>query len=124
MTGRMRDSLRRLGLAVLAVLVLASPLASQSRPLVVIDAGHGGVDPGARGPAGTREKDVALRIARELAARLREEDRYEVRLTRDSDPGLTGGRFTIIYFHLRPRCGQSICSQLSTDRRSNASWAS
>ncbi len=84
-TGRMRDSLRRLGLAVLAVLLLASPLASQSRPLVVIDAGHGGVDPGARGPAGTREKDVALRIARELAARLREEDRYEVRLTRDSD---------------------------------------
>ena len=38
------------------------------RPLVIaIDAGHGGQDPGSRGPSGTREKDVALAIARELA---------------------------------------------------------
>jgi N-acetylmuramoyl-L-alanine amidase len=54
-------------------------------PLVVIDAGHGGVDPGARGPAGTREKDVTLAVARRLAELLRRDADYEVRLTRDSD---------------------------------------
>jgi N-acetylmuramoyl-L-alanine amidase len=38
------------------------------RPLVIaIDAGHGGQDPGARGANGSREKDITLKIARELA---------------------------------------------------------
>jgi N-acetylmuramoyl-L-alanine amidase len=38
------------------------------RPLIVaIDAGHGGQDPGARGGKGSREKDITLAIARELA---------------------------------------------------------
>ena len=38
---------------------------SERRPLVVIDAGHGGIDPGAINPrTGLREKDVTLRIAR------------------------------------------------------------
>lgn len=54
-------------------------------PLVVVDAGHGGVDPGARGPAGTREKDIALAVARRLAAKLRQSGDYEVRMTRDRD---------------------------------------
>ena len=41
------------------------------RPLVIaIDAGHGGQDPGAIGPAGTHEKNVTLAIARELARRI------------------------------------------------------
>src|SRR5690606_40259086 len=44
------------------------PQPAVMRPLVIaIDAGHGGQDPGSRGPSGTREKDVALAIARELA---------------------------------------------------------
>ncbi|MGV3620155.1 MAG: N-acetylmuramoyl-L-alanine amidase [Archangium sp.] len=51
---------------------------------VIIDAGHGGHDTGAIGPGGTREKDVALSIARKLAARL-EEAGLEVVLTRDDD---------------------------------------
>lgn len=38
--------------------------------MVAIDAGHGGKDPGAIGPAGTREKDVVLQIARRLHRRL------------------------------------------------------
>jgi N-acetylmuramoyl-L-alanine amidase len=59
--------------------------AKRPRPLVVVDAGHGGVDPGARGPGGTREKDVALAVARRLAALLREDPTLEVRMTRDRD---------------------------------------
>ena len=43
---------------------------SDARDLIIaIDAGHGGEDPGAIGKNGTREKDVVLAIARELAAR-------------------------------------------------------
>ena len=41
-----------------------------SRPrdvIIAIDAGHGGEDPGATGPSGTHEKDVVLRLAKELA---------------------------------------------------------
>lgn len=80
----------RLILPVLLVLgLIAAPppgdLRAQALPLVVIDAGHGGVDPGARGPAGTREKDIALEVARELAARLNERGGVEVRMTREAD---------------------------------------
>ncbi|MEX2572214.1 MAG: N-acetylmuramoyl-L-alanine amidase [Gemmatimonadota bacterium] len=53
--------------------------------LVVIDAGHGGVDPGARGPSGTLEKTVVLDIARRLEALLRADPSYDVRLTRTTD---------------------------------------
>jgi N-acetylmuramoyl-L-alanine amidase len=62
-----------------------APGPTTSRRLVVIDAGHGGVDPGARGPGGTREKDVTLAIALQLAAILREDPTLEVRMTRDRD---------------------------------------
>jgi N-acetylmuramoyl-L-alanine amidase len=51
---------------------------------VVIDPGHGGKDPGATGVGGVREKDVVLRIARELAAELRRAG-LEVHLTRERD---------------------------------------
>jgi N-acetylmuramoyl-L-alanine amidase len=54
------------------------------RRVVVIDAGHGGKDPGARG-ANTREKDVTLAAAKALKARLEAGGAYRVVLTRDSD---------------------------------------
>ena len=53
--------------------------------VVVIDAGHGGEDPGALGPRGVQEKNVALGIALELARLLREQANLEVHLTRDGD---------------------------------------
>jgi N-acetylmuramoyl-L-alanine amidase len=53
--------------------------------VVVIDAGHGGGDPGALGVGGVREKDVALGIALELAEVLKREEDVEVHLTRDDD---------------------------------------
>ncbi|MEW5926649.1 MAG: N-acetylmuramoyl-L-alanine amidase [Gemmatimonadota bacterium] len=55
------------------------------RRLVVVDAGHGGVDPGARGRGGTREKTVTLAVARRVAEILRANPEYEVRMTRDRD---------------------------------------
>jgi N-acetylmuramoyl-L-alanine amidase len=53
--------------------------------VVAVDAGHGGEDPGASGPAGTREKDVTLAIARSLAARLNARPGIRAVLTRDAD---------------------------------------
>jgi N-acetylmuramoyl-L-alanine amidase len=59
--------------------------AVQTRRLVVIDAGHGGVDPGARGPAGTREKDINLQVARRVVEILRQDPTLDVRMTRTRD---------------------------------------
>jgi len=52
---------------------------------VVIDAGHGGEEPGARGPNGTAEKDVTLSVARRLKASLEARLGVRVILTRDAD---------------------------------------
>lgn len=52
---------------------------------VVIDAGHGGSDPGARGPRGTREKDVTLAIARKVRDLLAKAPDIVPIMTRDSD---------------------------------------
>jgi N-acetylmuramoyl-L-alanine amidase len=56
------------------------------KPIVVaVDAGHGGEDPGARGPGGLEEKVVTLAIARKLAARIDAEPGMRAVLTRDGD---------------------------------------
>ena len=52
---------------------------------IVIDAGHGGHDPGTSGELGTREKDIALDVARRLARKLGHGDEYRVLLVRDRD---------------------------------------
>jgi N-acetylmuramoyl-L-alanine amidase len=52
---------------------------------VVIDAGHGGEEDGARGPGGTLEKNVTLSIARKLKAALEAKLGVRVILTRDGD---------------------------------------
>ncbi|MBI2119119.1 MAG: N-acetylmuramoyl-L-alanine amidase [Elusimicrobia bacterium] len=52
---------------------------------IVIDAGHGGKDPGAIGKNGTKEKDINLLIALELERLLRIEGGYETYLTRTND---------------------------------------
>jgi N-acetylmuramoyl-L-alanine amidase len=62
----------------------ASPQPSRIKRIVV-DAGHGGKDPGAVGRLGTKEKDINLLIALELARILRIEGGYEVLLTRTDD---------------------------------------
>jgi N-acetylmuramoyl-L-alanine amidase len=54
-------------------------------PVIVLDAGHGGKDPGAVGANGTMEKDITLQMARELKALLESGGRYKVILTREED---------------------------------------
>ena len=53
--------------------------------LVVLDPGHGGIDPGCIGLSGTYEKEITLQMARELARGLEATGRYRVKLTRDED---------------------------------------
>lgn len=61
-------------------------LGPAGRPLVVIDAGHGGHDPGATSPhGGGREKDVTLAIARAIRDELVRSGRVRVALTREDD---------------------------------------
>lgn len=56
-----------------------------SKPVVVLDPGHGGVDPGAVGEGGVFEKDVVLTFANELKEKLEATGDVEVRMTRDDD---------------------------------------
>ncbi|MCM5570543.1 N-acetylmuramoyl-L-alanine amidase [Burkholderiaceae bacterium FT117] len=65
----------------------AAPAAGEPRRLVTIaiDAGHGGEDPGAIGRAGTREKDVVLRIAQLLRERIQADPEMRPYMTRDGD---------------------------------------
>lgn len=55
------------------------------KPVIVLDPGHGGVDPGAIGVNGVYEKHLTLAMARQLKARLEKSGRYRVVLTRDRD---------------------------------------
>ncbi|MEB4592010.1 N-acetylmuramoyl-L-alanine amidase [Candidatus Thiothrix sp. Deng01] len=62
-----------------------NPEPGKGKFIVVIDPGHGGKDPGAIGPGGTREKDVVLQVARKLKSRIDREKGMKAILTRDSD---------------------------------------
>lgn len=53
--------------------------------VVVIDPGHGGVDPGTMGSRGTKEKTLMLAVAKEVRRQLIATGRYRVALTRESD---------------------------------------
>jgi N-acetylmuramoyl-L-alanine amidase len=62
-----------------------APRRTGARHIVVIDAGHGGRDPGAIGTNGTQEKAITLQSALRLRQLLEATGRYQVVLTRDAD---------------------------------------
>jgi N-acetylmuramoyl-L-alanine amidase len=58
---------------------------NRKRPLVMLDPGHGGKDPGAIGVSGTHEKTIALAAAQELRKLLEASGKYRVEMTRSRD---------------------------------------
>ncbi|HDH7822579.1 TPA: N-acetylmuramoyl-L-alanine amidase AmiB [Raoultella planticola] len=60
-------------------------VASDDKVIIAIDAGHGGQDPGAIGPNGTKEKNVTIAIARKLRSLLNADPLFKPVLTRDGD---------------------------------------
>jgi N-acetylmuramoyl-L-alanine amidase len=67
-----------------AVIPQAPPRAPDAKPVVVLDPGHGGIDPGTN-PNGVPEKEVVLAFAKVLKTKLAATGRYEVYLTREDD---------------------------------------
>lgn len=64
---------------------LPQPKPADERPVIVIDPGHGGVDPGAVGISGTYEKDLTLDYGLALKKALEASGRYRVVMTRERD---------------------------------------
>ena len=92
---------------------------------VVVDAGHGGSDPGKVGINQALEKDVNLQIAEKLKAFLEAED-IRVVMTRETDTGLydedsqnkkAQDRRYIIHFHLQSVLFHRFCLKLCTKIR-------
>jgi N-acetylmuramoyl-L-alanine amidase len=59
--------------------------APDAKPVIVLDPGHGGIDPGTSSADGVTEKDVVLAFAKSLKTKLEATGRYEVYLTREDD---------------------------------------
>ena len=74
----------RMAKAETAPKVTVTKASAPRKRVIVIDAGHGGKDPGAKG-SDSREKDINLAAARALKTRLEKSGRYKVVMTRDSD---------------------------------------
>lgn len=64
---------------------VTKPLVTQRDVIVMIDAGHGGTDPGAIGPRGTREKDIVLGISKKLFQLINQQPGMRAVMTRNSD---------------------------------------
>lgn len=78
------------------------------KPVIVIDAGHGGIDMGARGEGGTLEKDVVLAFAKALGTRLLATQRYRIVYTRRDDTFVPLGERVDIARHHNARLFVSI----------------
>jgi N-acetylmuramoyl-L-alanine amidase len=63
----------------------ASEPSRDERPVIVLDPGHGGIDPGAAASTGRFEKDIVFAFAQQLKKKLEAEGRYRVLMTREQD---------------------------------------
>ncbi len=66
-----------------------NPLPPKTGYLIIVDAGHGGKDPGARGTAGNVEKDFNLKVSMLMVEMLSEYEEFQVMATRSDDTFLT-----------------------------------
>jgi N-acetylmuramoyl-L-alanine amidase len=71
--------------ATVTVPATEAPQLRSGKPIIVIDPGHGGVDPGTTSSSGVTEKDVVLAFAKVLKSRLEADGHYDVQLTREDD---------------------------------------
>src|SRR5690349_5530634 len=95
--------------------IYAAPAAA-GRPIIVLDAGHGGRDPGATSVSGeVREKELTLALARELRDQLVQRGRVRVALTREDDRYLTLEQRADV----ARRLGASLFVSLHTDSAPN-----
>jgi N-acetylmuramoyl-L-alanine amidase len=62
-----------------------APRPPDAKPVIVLDPGHGGIDPGTSSADGVTEKEVVLAFAKVLKAKLEATGRYDVYLTREDD---------------------------------------
>jgi len=97
------------------------PAGDERAVVIAIDAGHGGEDPGAMGHRGTREKDVALAVARALAALVAKEPDMRPVLIRDGDYIVSLRRRMEIARESRADLFVSIHADAFTDSRSHGS---
>ncbi len=95
----------------------APPPKGSTLPVIVLDPGHGGVEPGATGPSGLQEKALTLDLARRLKSRL-ERQGMTVVLTRDDDRVLPLDERTAIANHNRAMLFISI--HLNASKRKSA----
>jgi N-acetylmuramoyl-L-alanine amidase len=108
----------------LAALAIGGPAVADAPPeidrfdTVVIDAGHGGDDEGAKGPRGALEKDVVLDVASRLATRLRGRGQRVV-MTRESDAFVPLERRTAIANDARGDLFVSIHANAARDREAH-----
>ncbi len=81
---------RKTKLAVVPTPVQKLPQFKKSKKLIiVVDAGHGGIDPGATGRSGAYEKNLTLQVAKKVRAQLNKNPKYKTVMTRDDDTFLS-----------------------------------
>ena len=81
---------RKKQVALIAPRIEAAPIPQSRRKYtIIVDAGHGGIDPGAIGNSGIYEKKLTLEVAKRLKGLLEARGKYSVILTRDKDSFLS-----------------------------------
>ncbi|MFW2331146.1 MAG: N-acetylmuramoyl-L-alanine amidase [Nitrospinota bacterium] len=87
--------------------------------VIVVDAGHGGRDPGAVSKSGLKEKDITLKLARIVAKKLKQKTNYKIVFTRDSDKYIALDERTILANSLDAKLFISIHINASKKPRAN-----